>query len=284
MVFVKYFYLRDYYGGTLFVPKVNYGEEVVVQARNGTGVFAIVRSFKFAFASARERAKKKPTKAESSPRRLRGGAASTSSAASAPLPGVRTPRAVPPLFLATGRAKPPIAPGAPPRRFRRRARGPSPSWPPRRRPRRSDSLRPRAAPGPAAPSRWEALRDHGHAVERGVRRRRAARAAAAAASPLEARRDRRRRARRARSSPSAAPAACALVAVLLALVSSASPSPSRLTCRLAATSCSRPPMAPPSDADSTMARVSHEFDLPGDDGESQSLRRRRCRGTAAPRH
>ena len=35
-------------------------------------------------------------------------------------------------------------------------------------------------------------------------------------------------------------------------------------------------MAPPSDADSTMARVSHEFaDLPGDDGESQSLRRRR---------
>ena len=32
-------------------------------------------------------------------------------------------------------------------------------------------------------------------------------------------------------------------------------------------------MAPPSDADSTMARVSHEFaDLPGDDGESQSLR------------
>ena len=44
-------------------------------------------------------------------------------------------------------------------------------------------------------------------------------------------------------------------------------------------------MAPPSDADSTMARVSHEFaDLPGDDGESQSLRRRRfAEGAAAPR-
>ena len=44
-------------------------------------------------------------------------------------------------------------------------------------------------------------------------------------------------------------------------------------------------MAPPSDADSTMARVSHEFaDFPGDDGESQSLRRRRfAEGAAAPR-
>ena len=43
-------------------------------------------------------------------------------------------------------------------------------------------------------------------------------------------------------------------------------------------------MAPPSDADSTMARVSHEFaDLPGDDGESQSLRRRRFAEGAAAR-
>ena len=39
------------------------------------------------------------------------------------------------------------------------------------------------------------------------------------------------------------------------------------------------------DADSATARVSHEFaDLPGDDGESQSLRRRRfAEGAAAPR-
>mmetsp|Transcript_5897 Transcript_5897/g.23893 ORF Transcript_5897/g.23893 Transcript_5897/m.23893 type:complete len:212 (+) Transcript_5897:1587-2222(+) len=87
------------------------------------------------------------------------------------------------------------------------------------------------------------------------------------------------RAPRTLPSPSAAPAAaCALVFVLLVLVSSsASPSLSlRSTCRLAATSCSRPTTALFSDPDSATARVSHELaDLPGDDGESRSLSRRR---------